>query len=109
MRFVLGDSQNRTGASHSPAICAYGHKVYEELSLHNREKFLSRVIAGNAKLNVRVHTAPGFGTRGHGSANTQLSKLWCGDFVRLAAMPLLRVEAGHDRVSVLLQHDVHRQ
>ncbi len=43
------------------------------------------------------------------SANSQLSQLRRGDFFRLAAMPLLRIKAGHDCVSVLFRHDVHRQ
>lgn len=44
-----------------------------------------------------------------GSANSQLSKLWCGCFIRLAAVSILRVEAGGGRLSVVLCHDVHWQ
>lgn len=43
------------------------------------------------------------------SAKSQLSKLWCGRFVRIAAVSILRVEAGDSRVSVVLCHDVHWQ
>jgi len=44
-----------------------------------------------------------------GSTNSQLSKLWCGDFVRLAAMPVLRIKARHNCLPVLLRYDVHWQ
>ena len=43
------------------------------------------------------------------SANSQLSKLRCGDFVGLAAVPILRVEARDHRLSFMLWHDVHGQ
>ena len=45
----------------------------------------------------------------NGSTDTQLSKLWRGDFFRLAAVPLLRVKAGHNCVPIVFRHDVHRQ
>jgi hypothetical protein len=44
-----------------------------------------------------------------GSSNSQLSKLWRGDFFRLADLPILRIKIGDRRVSIVLWHDVHRQ
>ena len=44
-----------------------------------------------------------------GSTNPQLSKLWGGDFVRFAAMPILRIKARYDCVPVVFRPDVHWQ
>ena len=45
----------------------------------------------------------------NGSTNPQLSKLWRGDFVRFAAVSVLRVKARYDCLPVLFRHDVHWQ
>ena len=43
------------------------------------------------------------------SANSQLSQLRRGDFFRLAAMPLLRIEAGDRRLPFVFWDDVYRE
>lgn len=45
-----------------------------------------------------------FCTRDHGSENPQLCQLRSGDFVRFAAMPVLRIEVGDRRLRVVLWH-----
>lgn len=45
----------------------------------------------------------------YGSANSKLSQLRRGRFIRLAAVSILRIEAGSSRLSLVLCHDVHWQ
>ena len=45
----------------------------------------------------------------HAGPNPQLSELRRGDFIRCAAMSILRIEACDDRLRVVLRHAVHWQ
>ena len=45
----------------------------------------------------------------HGSSKSKLSELWRRDFVRRVSMSLLRVQAGHHCLPLLLRPHVHRQ
>jgi hypothetical protein len=48
-------------------------------------------------------------TLDYASRNPQLSQLRRGDFIRLAAVSVLRIEVGYGFLPFVLCHDVHRQ
>jgi len=71
------------------------------------EVIMERQVRTKARAGMPANRPHGCGRSDHGSTNSQLPKLWRGDFFRLAAMPLLRVEACYGRLPIVLWHDVH--
>jgi len=52
---------------------------------------------------------PAFILGDRGSTDSEMSQLRRGDFVGFAAVQILRIKAGHDRLCVMFRDDVHRQ